>query len=69
VFQVEVGRITFIYWPIECTPKALFVIGLQLGKTTFIYWPIVCTPKASFVWGCLKLKELPSSIGQWNALQ
>jgi hypothetical protein len=46
VFQLE--RITFIYWPIECTLRVLFVGVFQLEKTTFIYWAIECTPKASF---------------------
>jgi hypothetical protein len=48
VFQV--GKITFIYWSIECTPKASFEWVVQLERTTFIYWPIECTPRASFEW-------------------
>jgi hypothetical protein len=42
---LELERITFIYSPIECTPKASFVMVLKLGKIVFIYWPIECTPK------------------------
>jgi len=33
---------------------------LGLAKNTYIYWPIECTPG---------LKNLPTSIGQWSALQ
>jgi len=47
VFQLE--RTTFIYWPIECTPRASFVTMFQVGTITFIYWPIEYTPKTSFV--------------------
>jgi len=35
VFQLE--KTTFIYWPIECTPNASFVMVFQLGGNTFIY--------------------------------
>jgi hypothetical protein len=42
---LELERITFIYWPIEHTLKASFVMVLELGKIAFIYWPIECTPK------------------------
>jgi len=66
VFQLE--KITFIYWLIECTPKVLFVRVFQFQKIIFIYWPIECTPKALLL-GCFELKELPSFIGQLNALQ
>jgi hypothetical protein len=64
-------KTTFIYWPIECTPRVLFVKVFWLEKTTFIYWPIECTPRALFVkvFRLEKTKELPSSIGQLNALQ
>jgi hypothetical protein len=44
MFYLE--RTTFIYWPIECTPRASFARVFQVGKTTFIYWPIECIPKA-----------------------
>jgi len=33
-----------------------------------MYWPIECTPKPSFEW-VFVVEELPSSIGQLNALQ
>jgi hypothetical protein len=46
VFELE--RTTFIYWPIKCTPNALFAKVFELERTTFIYWPIECTPNASF---------------------
>jgi hypothetical protein len=42
----ELERTTFIYWPIECTPRALFGRVFELERTTFIYWPIECTPRA-----------------------
>jgi hypothetical protein len=42
------GRTTFIYWPIECTPKASFEFLSRVERITFIYWPIECTPRASF---------------------
>jgi hypothetical protein len=44
VFQLE--RTTFIYWLIECTPKAWFVRVFQLERTIFIYQLIECSPKA-----------------------
>jgi hypothetical protein len=40
---------TFIYWPIECTPRIQFIKVFALERTTFIYWPIECTPKVWFV--------------------
>jgi hypothetical protein len=44
--MLQLGRITFIFWAIECTPKASFEGVFQLEKITFIYWQIECTPKA-----------------------
>jgi hypothetical protein len=41
----EVAKITYIYWPIECTPKPSFGGVFQLAIITYIYWPIECTPK------------------------
>jgi hypothetical protein len=36
----QLNETTFIYWPIECTPKSLFVGVFQLERNTFIYLPI-----------------------------
>jgi hypothetical protein len=44
----ELARITYIYWPIECTPKSSFGEVFEVTKITCIYWPIECTPKPSF---------------------
>jgi hypothetical protein len=41
----ELEGITYIYWPIECTPKPSFVKMFELAGITYIYWPIECTPK------------------------
>jgi len=38
-------KITYIYWPIENTPKPLFMGVFEVARITFIYWPIECTPK------------------------
>jgi hypothetical protein len=59
----KLKRTTFVYWPIECTPRAWFVRVFQLEKTTFIYWPIECTSKALFIW-LSQLEKIPSSIDQ-----
>jgi hypothetical protein len=40
-----VERTTFIYWSIECTLKAWFVMVFWIERTTFIYWPIKCISK------------------------
>ncbi len=45
----KVARITYIYWPIECTPKPSFEPLFELGRITYIYWPMECTIKPSFV--------------------
>jgi hypothetical protein len=42
VLQVEIT--TFIYWPIECIPKAWFEWVFQLEIITFVYWAIEHTP-------------------------
>jgi hypothetical protein len=42
---MQLERTTFIYWAIECVPKALFGRAMQLEKTNFIYWAIECTSK------------------------
>jgi hypothetical protein len=42
-------KTTFIYWPIECTTNALFVVVFELERTTFIYCIIECNSKALFV--------------------
>jgi hypothetical protein len=44
----ELARITYIYWPIECTPKPSFELLFELARITYIYWPIDYTPKPSF---------------------
>ncbi len=91
VFQVP--RITYIYWPIKCTSKTLIymiirgcknslhlLVNWMHSKTfnyqikfvwiTYIYWPIECISKPSFIGvSCLSLQELPTFIGQLNALQ
>jgi hypothetical protein len=56
------ANIAYIYWPIECSPWAWFVILSQVDKTTIIYWQIECILKLDLS-GCDNLKELPSSIG------
>jgi hypothetical protein len=33
----EVAKITYIYWPIECTPKPSFVEVFEVAKITYIY--------------------------------
>jgi hypothetical protein len=38
-------KIAYIFWPIECTPKASFVAMFELARITYIYWPIECTPR------------------------
>jgi hypothetical protein len=38
----ELARITYIYWPIECTPKPLFAGVFKVARITYIYWPIEC---------------------------
>jgi len=43
--MLEVARITYIYWPIDYTPKPSFEILFELARITYIYWPIGCTPK------------------------
>jgi hypothetical protein len=40
----------------------------EIAKITYIYWPIERTLKLSFS-RCWSLQELPTSIGQLNALQ
>jgi hypothetical protein len=44
----KLTKITYIYWPIECSPKPSFGVLLEVAKTTYIYWAIECTPKPSF---------------------
>jgi hypothetical protein len=44
----ELAKITYIYWPVDYTPKPSFGIVFKLARTTYIYWPIKCTPKPSF---------------------
>jgi hypothetical protein len=41
----KVGGFTYIYWPIECTPKPSFVRVFKVGRITYIYWPIECIQK------------------------
>jgi hypothetical protein len=43
--MLEVARITYVYWAIECTPKPSFVGVFELARLTYIYWAIECTPK------------------------
>jgi hypothetical protein len=31
----EVARITYIYWPIECTTKPSFVMVLEVARITY----------------------------------
>jgi hypothetical protein len=44
----ELSRITYIYWPIRCTPKLWFEQLFELARITYIYWAIEYTPKTSF---------------------
>jgi hypothetical protein len=39
----------------------------KLARITFMYWAIECTQNLH-LWECSSLQELPSSIGQLNAL-
>jgi hypothetical protein len=41
----ELAKITYIYWPNECTPKPLFQPLFELARITYIYWPIKCISK------------------------
>jgi hypothetical protein len=41
----KLTRITYIYWPIECIPKALFEQMFELARITYICWAIECTSK------------------------
>jgi hypothetical protein len=43
--MLELAKMTYIYWPIECTPEPSFELLFQLARITYIYWPIECTPK------------------------
>jgi hypothetical protein len=42
---LELKRITYMYWPIKCTPRPLFGGLFEVAKITYIYWPIEYTPK------------------------
>jgi hypothetical protein len=44
VFELE--RVTFIYWPIECTLRAWFVRVFEFERIPFIYWLIECIPRS-----------------------
>jgi len=41
----EVQKITYIYWPIEYTPKPSFEQLFEVATITYMYWLIECTPK------------------------
>jgi hypothetical protein len=41
----KVARITYIYWPINCTEKISFMGVFEIARNTYIYWPIECTSK------------------------
>jgi hypothetical protein len=43
------GFSPYIYWPIECIPKPLFMGVFKVAKIAYIYWPIECTTKLSFL--------------------
>jgi len=49
-------RITYIYWPIAYTSKALFGGVLELARIAYIYWPIECTSKV-YSYGVFKLTK------------
>jgi hypothetical protein len=46
----ESTRITYIYWPMEHTPKASFFKMLELTRISYINWPIEGTPKTFVCW-------------------
>jgi len=66
---LELTRITYIYWAIECTPKPSFERMFEVARITYIYWPIECTTKPSFVMVLEVARITYKSIGELNAFK
>jgi hypothetical protein len=64
----KVGGFTYIYWPIECTPKPSFVRVFKVGRITTSIGQLNAFKNFDLN-HFSSLQELLTSIGQLNALK